>query len=122
VAGVEIIARVERRRKWTAEEKAAPLAELEAEGGNVAAVAQRHRISESLLYSCRWPSRAAAARSSEPVMFVPIGVVGRTNGEEPTMSRQPMQSKTLTNLEGPDRRDRDRLADACRPTDCFREG
>jgi len=48
---VEIVARVERRRKWTVSEKIALLAELEAEGGKVAVVARRHRISESLLYS-----------------------------------------------------------------------
>ena len=46
LADVEIIARVERRRKWTAEEKAALLAEVEAEGGKVMVVARRHRISE----------------------------------------------------------------------------
>src|SRR5216683_3165421 len=50
---VEVIARVERRRKWTIAEKTALLAELEAEGGKVAVVARRHRISESLLYSWR---------------------------------------------------------------------
>jgi hypothetical protein len=44
MAAVEIMARVERRRKWTAAEKAALLAELEAEGGKVAVVARRHRV------------------------------------------------------------------------------
>ena len=37
MAEVEIVARVERRRKWTIEEKAALLAEVEAEGGKVTA-------------------------------------------------------------------------------------
>jgi len=35
LAEVEIVARVERRRKWTVAEKAALLAEVEAEGGKV---------------------------------------------------------------------------------------
>lgn len=39
MADVEIMARVERRRKWTTEEKAALLAEVEAEGGKVGVVA-----------------------------------------------------------------------------------
>jgi hypothetical protein len=39
---VEIIARVERRRKWTAPEKAALRAEIEAEGGKVTVVARCH--------------------------------------------------------------------------------
>jgi hypothetical protein len=41
VAEVEIVARVERRRKWTIEEKAALLAEVEAEGGKVKLAARR---------------------------------------------------------------------------------
>ena len=35
MADVEIVARVERRRKWSAEEKAALVAEIAAEGGKV---------------------------------------------------------------------------------------
>ena len=38
----EIIARVDRRRQWTSEEKAALLAEVEATGGRVSVVARRH--------------------------------------------------------------------------------
>ena len=59
---VEIVARVERRRKWSIEEKAALLAEVEAEGGKVKLVARRHRMSESLLYNWRSAWKAAAAR------------------------------------------------------------
>lgn len=47
LADVEILARVERRRKWTAQEKVALLAEVEAEGGKVTVVARRHRTVES---------------------------------------------------------------------------
>jgi transposase len=50
---VGIIARVERRRKWTVDERAALLPEVESEGGKVAVVARRHRIAESLLYNWR---------------------------------------------------------------------
>ena len=66
MADVEIMARVERRRKWTAEEKAALLAEVEAEGGKVAVVARRHRVSESLLYNWRsaWRTAAGLTRAS----------------------------------------------------------
>ena len=42
---------VERRRQWTPEEKAALMAEVEAEGGQVSVVAGRHGISKSLLYN-----------------------------------------------------------------------
>lgn len=73
---VEIVPRIERRRKWTQAEKAALLAEVEAEGGKVKVVARRHRISESLIYNWRsaWKMATAAMRAS-PVEFVPIGVV-----------------------------------------------
>ena len=73
----EIVGRVERRRKWTADEKRALLAEIEAEGGRVLVVARRHGISESLLYNWRsaWKT-AVSLRSSAPVEFVPVGVIG----------------------------------------------
>lgn len=83
----EIIARVERRRKWTAEEKAALLAEVEAEGGKVSVVARRHRISDSLLYNWRsaWKAAVAAACAPTALEFVPLGVVGRADDVSPTM-------------------------------------
>jgi len=92
VADVEIMARVERRRKWTAEEKAAPLAEVEAEGGKVAVVARRHRVSESLLYNWRsaWRTAAGLTRAPEPVEFVPLGVFGRADDEGPAMLAAPL--------------------------------
>ena len=43
MSDVEILARVERRRKWSVAEKAALIAEVEAEGGKVKPVAQRPR-------------------------------------------------------------------------------
>jgi transposase len=48
---MEIFARVERFRRWTAQEKASLLAEVDAEGGKVRLVARRHRIAESVLYN-----------------------------------------------------------------------
>jgi transposase len=86
VAEVEIIARVERRRKWTIEEKAALLAEVEAEGGKVKLVARRHRVSESLLYNWRsaWKAAASAAVGAlGAVAFVPLGVLDEACSEAP---------------------------------------
>jgi transposase len=84
----EIVARVERRRLWTAEEKAALLTEVEAEGGRVSLVARRHRISKSLLYNWRsaWKAAAVAQRNSlAAAEFVQLGVVADASGENPTM-------------------------------------
>jgi transposase len=70
---------VERRRQWTAEQKAALLGEIEATGGRVSVVAQRHGISKSLLYNWRSASKAAAlvARGGAPgsAGFIQLGVV-----------------------------------------------
>jgi transposase len=88
---VEIVARVERRRKWTPEEKAAVLAEVEAEGGGVTVVARRHRISASLLYNWRsaWKAAAAAARTPATLGLRPLGVFAGAGGERPAMLAAP---------------------------------
>ena len=82
MAELEIISR---RRKWTPEEKAALLAEIDAEGGRVSVVARRHGISASLLYNWRSAWKAAAAmRAAGRVEFVPVGIIGQTPAE-PTL-------------------------------------
>ncbi len=110
MAEAEIVARVERRRKWTSAEKAALLAELEAEGGKVAVVARRHRISQSLLYNWRsaWKAAAAVACAREPMSFVPIGVLDRPQDEGTAMLAAPacadhgphLTTRTSRSLEG----------------------
>jgi Transposase len=104
VSDVEILARVERRRKWTIEEKAALIAEVETEGGKVKLVARRHRMSESLLYNCRGRS---------------VGIGGvRTAGGIWRSGRRGFSdvvtiSATATAGRKPSGSDRDRLANRC---------
>jgi len=102
MAEVEIVARVERRRKWSEAEKKALLAEVEAEGGKVSVVARRYRIAESLLYSWRTARKAAAAAGGDaaPLAFVPIGVVGRADDGGPALLAGP----PTTRPESPERR------------------
>jgi transposase len=50
---------VTRRRKWTPEQKATLLAEVDAEGGRVSVVAKRHGLAESLLYNWRAADKAS---------------------------------------------------------------
>jgi len=80
---------VERRRQWTPEEKAALMAEVEAEGGQVSVVAQRHGISKSLLYNWRsaWKAAGLASRARvvPPAEFVQLGVVADASGQGPPM-------------------------------------
>ena len=74
------------RRRWTAEQKAALLAEVEAEGGRVAAVARRHGLSESLLYNWRAAWKAAASVSPpEPMQFMPVGIIDRPSEGRPAL-------------------------------------
>ena len=80
---------VERRRQWTPEEKAALMAEVEVEGGQVSVVARRHGISKSLLYNWRsaWKAAGLAARARvvPPAEFVQLGVVSEASGQGPMM-------------------------------------
>jgi transposase len=77
LADVEIMARVERRRKWTAKDKAALLAEVAAAGGRVSIVARRHGIAESVLYNWRaaWKAASAVLHSQPSTAFIPLGLV-----------------------------------------------
>jgi hypothetical protein len=65
------------------------MAEVEAEGGQVSVVAQRHGISKSLLYNWRsaWKAAglAARARAVAPAEFVQLGVVADPSGQGPMM-------------------------------------
>lgn len=49
----EILVGPERRRRWSAEEKARIVAEASAPGATVAEVARRHDVSRNLIYSWR---------------------------------------------------------------------
>jgi transposase len=96
VSATEIITR---RRQWSAAEKAALLAEVEAEGGKVRPVARRHGIADSVLYGWRAAIKAKAgeatigakARSTTPeaVAFVPLGVMGTTIDSGSTAMPEP---------------------------------
>jgi len=76
---VEVIARVERRRRWSEAEKAVLLAETGQPGATVAGVARRHGVAESLLYGWRAVRRAvataAAGGSAEELRFIPVAAI-----------------------------------------------
>lgn len=88
---VAILGRSDRRRIWRAEEKAALLAEIDAEGGKVRLVARRHQISESLLYNWRSARKAAAVAMGAPenVEFIPVGVIEGPESRSPAMLALP---------------------------------
>lgn len=89
---IEIIARTERRRKYSDAEKAAILAEADQDGVSVRQVAERHEIAESLIYNWRSARRQAVAIASEPLEFIPYGAIVTT---EPTAVPIVPESKKL---------------------------
>lgn len=95
---VEIIARTERRRKFSDAEKAAILAELDADGVSVRQVAERHGIAESLIYNWRSARRQAAVMASEALEFIPYGAIVTTEPaaaaavSEPRQTQRPVSS------------------------------
>jgi transposase len=85
---IEVITGVERRRKWSAQEKAAIVAESLAEGAVVSEVARRHGLNPQQVFGWRARLRNAAngsAPSSDATpMFVPAIVA-----EEPASPAAP---------------------------------
>lgn len=73
---IEVITGVERRRKWSQEEKLTVVAESLAEGAVVSEVARRHGISPQQLFGWRAKIRSetAAARAIAPPLFAPAVV------------------------------------------------
>ena len=91
MANLDILGPSDRRRIWSAQEKAVFLAEIDAEGGKVRLVARRHGLSESLLYNWRSARKAAAIAmgASEDVTFLPVGVVAAKAGRRPALLAPP---------------------------------
>jgi transposase len=74
-----------------AEEKAALLAEIGAEGGKVRLVARRRQISESLLYNWRSARKAAAVAMGAPenAESIPVGIIEAPATRGPAMLALP---------------------------------
>ena len=75
---IELITRVERRRRWSVEDKLGLVGETHEDGKSVASVAKANGISPSLLYS--WRRQALRGDLMAPAddlgpTFVPISVV-----------------------------------------------
>ncbi|MFW2392052.1 MAG: IS66-like element accessory protein TnpA [Methyloceanibacter sp.] len=75
---IELITRVERRRRWSVEDKLGLVAETRKDDKSVASVAKANGISASLLYS--WRRQASRGELVAPAdhlgpAFVPISVV-----------------------------------------------
>jgi len=81
---MEIITGVERRRRWSLEEKLRIVAETEQQpGSGIAEVARRYEISRGLLWNWRSQVRRGVLRPDPPPMFLPVQTIGEpANGNE----------------------------------------
>ncbi len=86
---MEVITRVERRRRYSDEERAAVLAQCDAPGATVVGVSRRLGISASLIHGWRKTRREAERIASEPLQFIPYGAVGEAMLPEPVMVPAP---------------------------------
>lgn len=83
---LEVITRAERRRRYSDEERAAVLAQCDEPGATVVGVSRRPGISASLIHSWRKTRREAERIASEPLQFIPYGVVADAAPAEPVLT------------------------------------
>ena len=110
---VELITGAERRRKWSAEEKAEIVAESLAEGAVVSEVAHRHGLSPQQLFGWRARLRAAVKGSVPSCDATPSLVPPIVENEQPSPAAPAHTASTAGGGEGGGRRcgpgvDRDR--------------
>lgn len=84
---MEVITRVERRRRYSDEERAAVLAQCDEPGTTVVGVSRRLGISASLIHGWRKTRREAERIASEPLKFISYGVVAETVPPEPVVAQ-----------------------------------
>jgi transposase len=82
---IELFTGAGRRREWSAERKAAIVAESYSETSTVCDVARRHGLSPTQLFTWRRAARRRAAAMNERPEFVPavVGPAMDSPGEEP---------------------------------------
>jgi transposase len=72
---MEIITGVERRRRWSLEEKLRIVAETEQPGSGIAEIARRYEISRGLLWNWRSQVRRGVLRPEPLPVFLPIQTI-----------------------------------------------
>ena len=73
---MEIITGVERRRRWSLEEKLRIVAETEQPGSGIAEIARRYEISRGLLWNWRSQVRRGVLSPEPPPVFLPVRTIG----------------------------------------------
>ncbi|GEM71474.1 hypothetical protein SAQ01S_12400 [Sphingomonas aquatilis NBRC 16722] len=87
---MEVITRTERRRTYSDAEKAAVVAKASMPGVTVRELSRQLGIAESLIYNWRSAQRKAESIASEPLQFIPYGVVTDAARPEPVIALSPV--------------------------------
>lgn len=69
---------IERRRRWSGQEKARIVAETLIPGAVVCEVARRHGVSQSLVFTWRRQARAEELSGQEDSVLLPVEIAGVT--------------------------------------------
>src|SRR5690349_24521964 len=72
---MEIITGIERRRRWSVEEKLRVVAETEQPGSGIAEIARKYEISRGLLWNWRSQVRRGVLRPEAPPVFLPVRTI-----------------------------------------------
>ena len=80
---MEIITGVERRRRWSLEEKLRIVSETERPGTGIAEIARRYEISRGLLWNWRSQVRRGVLRPEVPAVFLPVQTISEQGGYVP---------------------------------------
>jgi transposase-like protein len=94
----EVLTGPERRRRWSAEEKARVVAELGRPGVQGAEVARRHGVSRSLLYAWRKQLSGVERVVPESMAFAPVLLAGPSGGSSAAAST-PMSEDVAIEIE-----------------------
>jgi transposase-like protein len=86
---MEVITRVERRRRYSDEERAAVLAQCEKPGATIVGLSRRLGISASLIHGWRKTWRQAEQIAGEPMQFIPHAMVAEAAVAEPGVALTP---------------------------------
>ena len=86
---MEIITGVERRRRWSLEEKLRIVAESERPGIGIAEIARRHEISRGLLWNWRSQVRRGVLRPELPPVFLPVQTISEPANGNGMMRAEP---------------------------------
>ena len=89
---MEIITGVERRRRWSLEEKLRIVAETEQLGIGIAEIARRYEISQGLLWNWRSQVRRGVLRPEPPPVFLPSKRLPASPTSRSRLTRSPAAS------------------------------